>query len=138
MITRFNIDMSKVIVRVAPTEPDEVLSAVCAAPAEIERNERTATALIWTSGSPISIEDFITDEITWVQLPTVGVENWKDQVHGHRVWTCARTAYSAFVAEHALALLLAGVHRLAPRRSDHWKPYDFLALDRQSVCVWRW
>jgi phosphoglycerate dehydrogenase-like enzyme len=55
--------------------------------------------------------------IRWVQLPMAGIE----RVAGHgllddeRVWTCAKGSYAEPVAEHALALTLAGLRRLGDR-----------------------
>jgi phosphoglycerate dehydrogenase-like enzyme len=52
--------------------------------------------------------------IRWVQLPFAGVEPYAaagvlDDAH---IWTCAKGAYARPVAEHALALALAGFHHL--------------------------
>ena len=52
--------------------------------------------------------------ITWVQLPWAGVEPFAAAgVFGDgRTWTCAKGVYGEQVAEHALALGLAGLRRI--------------------------
>jgi len=53
----------------------------------------------------------------WVQLPFAGVEKALEQglFDGDHVWTCAKGAYAEPVAEHALALALAGLRHLPTR-----------------------
>lgn len=53
--------------------------------------------------------------VRWVQLPSAGVELMTDVIDSARTWTCAKGAYARPVAEHALALTLAGL-RLLPTR----------------------
>jgi phosphoglycerate dehydrogenase-like enzyme len=52
--------------------------------------------------------------ITWVQLPWAGIEPYVDIVRAHadRTWTCGKGVYAEPVAEHALALALAGLRHL--------------------------
>jgi phosphoglycerate dehydrogenase-like enzyme len=53
----------------------------------------------------------------WVQLPFAGVERVADAglLDDARIWTCAKGAYAEPVAEHALALALAGLRHLPTR-----------------------
>jgi len=53
--------------------------------------------------------------VRWVQLSSAGVERMTDVIDQIRIWTCAKGAYARPVAEHALALALAGL-RLLPTR----------------------
>ena len=58
--------------------------------------------------------------IEWVQLPWAGIEPFRDVLDEHRVWTCGKGVYAEPVAEHALALALAGLRGVgayARRRS---------------------
>lgn len=60
--------------------------------------------------------------VRWVQVPSAGVEAYlaSGRLDDDRVWTSAAGAYSETVAEHAVALLMAGVRGLvaaAGRRS---------------------
>lgn len=63
------------------------------------------------------------DGIVWVQLPGAGIESYLDQgyVNDDRTWTCAKGAFAEPVAEHALALTLAGLRHLPERvRATSW------------------
>jgi len=53
----------------------------------------------------------------WVQLPFAGVERVAAAglLDDARIWTCAKGAYAEPVAEHALALALAGLRHLPAR-----------------------
>jgi len=53
----------------------------------------------------------------WVQLPFAGVEKVAEAglLDADRTWTCAKGAYAEPVAEHALALALAGLRHLPTR-----------------------
>jgi phosphoglycerate dehydrogenase-like enzyme len=83
-----------------------------------------AEAVVW--GSPVDaslLERTLEDhpDIEWVQLPFAGVENFIELVDDDRVWTCGKGVYAEPVAEHALALALAGLRGIgAYARSDHW------------------
>lgn len=52
--------------------------------------------------------------VRWVQLPWAGVEPYVEVIRAHadRTWTCAKGIYAEPVAEHALALALAGTRGL--------------------------
>ena len=61
--------------------------------------------------------------IRWVQLPFAGVDNFLDVLDDDRTWTSAKGAYAPPVAEHALALGLAGLRVLPSRaRAREWGP----------------
>jgi phosphoglycerate dehydrogenase-like enzyme len=53
-------------------------------------------------------------ELRWVQLPWAGVEPYVTVIRAHpdRLWTCGKGVYAEPVAEHALALALAGMRRI--------------------------
>jgi phosphoglycerate dehydrogenase-like enzyme len=53
----------------------------------------------------------------WVQLPFAGIERVAEAglLDDERIWTCAKGAYAEPVAEHALALALAGLRHLPVR-----------------------
>lgn len=83
-----------------------------------------ATAVVWTrSDDPDGLGAFLAEHpaIDWVQLPWAGVEPYLPVIDDERTWSCAKGVYSDPVAEHALALLLAGfrqLHRYA--REQTW------------------
>ncbi|GIH51836.1 D-3-phosphoglycerate dehydrogenase [Microbispora rosea] len=109
---------------VAPADPPLIVESVRAAGGEVVGDPRRAEALVWTDSRPEGVRDYLTPSVRWVQLPSAGVERWTREglVDSTRVWCSAAGAYAPQVAEHALALLLAGVHRLpaaARRRTWH-------------------
>jgi len=86
-----------------------------------------ARALIWSGGD---VEDLAgaleqASGITWVQLPSAGIESFRPVVQRwpDLTWTCAKEIYGAPVAEQALALLLA-LRRGLPEfaRAGRWSP----------------
>lgn len=78
-----------------------------------------AEALVWTdphdAGSLARVLG-AAPAIRWVQLPFAGVDAFVSMLDDGRTWTSAKGAYSDPVAEHALALGLAGL-RLLPHRA---------------------
>lgn len=85
-----------------------------------------ATAVVWTDPSDAAGLGALLDEhaqLAWVQLPWAGIEPHVEVVRSHpdRIWTCGKGVYAEPVAEHALALLLAGRRHLAAfARADSW------------------
>lgn len=77
-------------------------------------------ALVWVSSRHIPELSRVVAEtptLRWVQLPLAGVErHFAGGVFDtDRVWTCAKGSYAQPVAEHAMALALAGLRRLHER-----------------------
>ena len=85
-----------------------------------------AEALVWTEpldGPGLASTLARAPGVRWVQLPFVGVDAFLSVLDDSRVWTSAKGAYSEPVAEHALALGLAGLRRLPTRaRAQEWGP----------------
>lgn len=83
-----------------------------------------ADALIWAD--PRDREGLMqamktNPRLRWVQLPFAGVDPLIDALDDDRVWTSAKGAYGDEVAEHALALALAGLRQIAHfARQDRW------------------
>ncbi|HEY5853030.1 MAG TPA: D-isomer specific 2-hydroxyacid dehydrogenase family protein [Aldersonia sp.] len=77
--------------------------------------EDPAVALIW-QGGPAEFPETLPRSVRWVQLGSAGVEKWFGSGvldrHPDVQFTSATGAYATTVAEHALALLLAGVRYL--------------------------
>jgi phosphoglycerate dehydrogenase-like enzyme len=78
-----------------------------------------ADGLVWTDPADAGGLGALLDAhqgITWVQLPWAGIEPYVDIVRAHadRTWTCGKGVYAEPVAEHALALALAGLRHLGP------------------------
>lgn len=76
-----------------------------------------AHALVWTDeAAPEALTELLTahDHISWVQLPWAGVEPYAREglFDDARRWTSGKGVYAEPVAEHALALTLAGMREL--------------------------
>lgn len=86
----------------------------------------SAEAVVWSDHhDPDGLATLLDthSSVRWVQLPWAGVEPYLPVIrsHGDRTWTCAKGIYSEPVAEHALALALAGFRGLgAYARVDRW------------------
>jgi phosphoglycerate dehydrogenase-like enzyme len=75
-------------------------------------------ALVWFDSQDVTgLRDALeaAPSVRWVQLPSAGVESLADVMDETRTWTCAKGAYARPVAEHALALALAGLRQLPSR-----------------------
>jgi phosphoglycerate dehydrogenase-like enzyme len=97
--------------------------------------------LVWTdAGAMDALRSALAShpKISWVQLPAAGTERaFQAGVvdHGRR-WTSAKGAFSEPVAEHALALILAGLRQLKTRaQARTWGEPAGESLFRQPVTV---
>lgn len=91
-----------------------ILEAIERSGGTISESPEEAEAIVWLSLDSARLSDILSPKVRWVQLPSAGVETWvqSDIIDHRRVFTSARGAYSQAVAEHALALMLAGTRRL--------------------------
>src|SRR5919108_1984081 len=123
------------VIHVAP-EPDPAIEeAVTEGGGRIGPLE-DADALVWLDAHPASFPAALPDAVRWVQLPSAGVEAWLDRIDSGRVWTSAAGAYGRPVAEHALALMLAGTRRLADcARATRWTAPAAAPLDGATVAI---
>jgi phosphoglycerate dehydrogenase-like enzyme len=85
-----------------------------------------ANGLVWTDvADPVGLAAVLDEHpgIEWVQLPWAGIEPYVGVVRSHpeRTWTCGKGVYAEPVAEHALALALAGLRQVGRyARSTSW------------------
>ncbi len=103
---------------------DTFLEAVERGGGRIAAEPREAEAVVWLGSDGSRVSDILHPGIRWVQLPSAGVESWTSGrfIDSKRVFTSARGAYSETVAEHALALMLAGARRLHEcARATRWE-----------------
>lgn len=90
------------------------------------RADEHAEALVWLSASDMEgLKEVLENQpgIRWVQLPFAGVERAVEAglIDASRLWTCAKGSYAEPVAEHAVALALAGLRCLPERlRARRW------------------
>ncbi len=123
------------VVHVAPESDRAIEEAVTAAGGQIGPLE-DAVVLVWLDSNPDSFPESLPDGVRWVQLPSAGVESWLGRIDRERVWTSAAGAYGLPVAEHALALMLAGARRLPDcARADTWTEPPARPLDGSTVAI---
>jgi phosphoglycerate dehydrogenase-like enzyme len=107
-------------------EPDALMAAAVAdGGGELVDDIAAAEAVVWLEGEPDALAAVLLPGVRWVQLSSAGVEAWVGDgvVDDARRWTSAAGAYGENVADHAMALLLAGRRRLAESaRAGTWTP----------------
>ena len=85
-----------------------------------------AEGLIWADPArAVAFPEIIAQapSVRWIQLPYAGIEPFATHLDERYTWTCAKGVYAPPVAEHVLALTLAGlrgVHTYA--RATTWAP----------------
>jgi phosphoglycerate dehydrogenase-like enzyme len=105
-----------------------------------------AQALVWTATGwdagyqPSDLARVLeaNPDIGWVQLPWAGVEPYAAAgvIDSGHVWTCGKGVYAEPVAEHALALALAGLHHLKSySEARSWTAQAGSSLAAARVCV---
>ena len=98
-----------------------------------------AEGLIWTSPTDAAgLGALLADHprIRWVQLPWAGIEPFVDVLDTHHIWTAGQGVYAEPVAEHALALALAGLRDLKRRATaSSWQSSSGLSLMDANVTI---
>lgn len=100
-----------------------------------------AEGLVWLSATDVDgLAAALAESpgIRWVQLPFAGVEPFAAAglLGDGRVWTCAKGSFAREVAEHALALALAGLRLLPQRaRARSWGEPAGTSLFGQDVTI---
>jgi phosphoglycerate dehydrogenase-like enzyme len=123
------------VVNVAPESDRAIEEAITAAGGRIGPLDE-ANALVWLQWDSNTFDIELPERVRWVQLPSAGVENWLDRASDGRLWTSAAGAYGLPVAEHALALMLAGARRLADcARATTWTEPPARPLDGSTVAI---
>jgi D-3-phosphoglycerate dehydrogenase len=122
-------------VHVAPRRDPAIEHAIGAAGGQLGPLD-AADVLVWLDSEPAGFPDAVPNEVRWVQLPSAGVERWLARIDDRRVWTSAAGAYGRPVAEHALALMLAGARRLADcARTARWSEPPVGGLHHATVAI---
>lgn len=98
-----------------------------------------AEVLVWTDPSDadgLGQTVAAAPQLAWVQLPFAGVDQLASVIDDRRRWTSAKGAYGESVAEHALALSLAGLRQLPMRaRSATWGPPAGRRLTGEAITL---
>ena len=123
----------------APRDPPPAVAEAVAAAGGRVVDHGDAEALVWTDffdAGGLAGVLASAPGIRWVQLPAAGVEAFRPLLADGRLWTCAKGAYAEPVAEHALALGLAGLRRLPTRaRAAGWGPSGGTSLFDGKVTI---
>lgn len=114
----------RVPIAVGPTRRADVVEAVTDGGGRVV-DFSEAEGCIWLDLKDLDgLRDVLHPGLRWVQLPAAGIESWVAHIAADttRTYTAATGAYSPQVAEHTLALLLAGARRLHQNaRSKTWQ-----------------
>lgn len=100
-----------------------------------------AEALVWADAFDVpKLKQCLAEGkgIRWVQLPWAGVEPFAQAgiLDPAYVWTCGKGVYAQAVAEHALALTLAGLRDLKHRAlAQTWQPGSGTSLWGSRVVI---
>ena len=98
-----------------------------------------ADAVVWGSPSDPAALTAMLDaapSASWVQLPFAGIEPYVHVLTPDRTWTCGKGVYAEPVAEHALALALAGLRHLPDRvRATNWGAQSGISLFDGRVTI---
>jgi len=128
-------------IAVGPRPADWAAEAIRRGGGEVVTLDQEPVGLVWTDPAiAASLQGVLGahPEISWVQLPLAGVETMVEAgvIDRQRRWTSAKGAYAEPVAEHALALLLAGLRQLPVRaRARAWGEPGGVSLFDQPVTV---
>ncbi|AZG46470.1 D-isomer specific 2-hydroxyacid dehydrogenase family protein [Gordonia insulae] len=112
-------------VAIEPNHDEHLVAAVEEAGGRVVGLDE-ARVLVWIG----IVDDFpeLPDHIEWVALKTAGIEEYVSAgiIDDRRRWTNASGFYAENVAEHALALLLAGLRQINTAVLRHWdkQPID--------------
>lgn len=114
---------SRAIAVQPPDSPQWVRDAVIAGGGHIVE-PADASAIVWTAARNASGLREVLDanaHLEWVQVPFAGIENFVPILDDSRIWTCGKGVYAEPVAEHALALALAGMRHISGySRATQW------------------
>jgi phosphoglycerate dehydrogenase-like enzyme len=128
-------------IAVAPAPADWAAAAIRAGGGDVVALDQEPVGLVWTDTATVEgLREVLAahPEIAWVQLPLAGVERAvaAGVIDRGRRWTSAKGAYAEPVAEHALALTLAGLRQLTVRaRARSWGDPAGVSLFDQPVTI---
>src|SRR6185437_14485283 len=135
------MERTTIPVAVAPAEAPWAVEAIRRGGGQPVQLDEKPSGLVWTD--PGAVEELKAvlrahPGIAWVQLPMAGIERVAEAgvLDHQRQWTSAKGAYAEPVAEHALALLLAGLRSLPERaRARSWGQPAAQTLFDQPVTI---
>jgi phosphoglycerate dehydrogenase-like enzyme len=107
-----------------------------------------ADALVWADPQRADLYPALiarAPSVRWIQLPYAGIEPFVNLLDERFVWTCGKGVYAAPVAEHALALGLAGLRAVGHyAREQQWSApvgrnlieANVVVLGGGGICEW--
>lgn len=128
-------------ISVIPDDAEHLVDAVTSARGQLVPLGAETRGLIWSgSGGPRGLAEALekAPDVEWVQLPAAGIESFTDAgvVRSGIRFTAAQGAYSAPVAEHTVALVLASLRQFTQRaRATSWGESAGLPLYGRSVLI---
>ncbi len=128
-------------VAVGPFPSDFATDAVRDGGGEVVELQENPDSLVWLDPADMAGLTAWLEQVPlarWVQLPFAGVERVAAAglLDDKRIWTCAKGAYAEPVAEHALALALAGLRHLPTRvQARSWGVPTGTSLYDQKVTI---
>ena len=126
-------------IAVEPSKADHVVAAVVEGGGRVAALSEEPDGLVWMApDDPDGLREALQQapSVRWVQLPFAGVERFVDVLDPSLTWACAKGVYADPVAEHALALALAGLRSLPERaRAQSWGEQSAVTLYDAPVVV---
>ena len=112
------------LISIAPASSPQWVTAAVVAGGGTVVDSSQASAAVWTAAKDADgLQNLIEQNghLEWVQVPFAGIENFLPVIDSDRVWTCGKGVYAEPVAEHALALALAGMRHVGNyARQEEW------------------
>ncbi len=126
-------------VAVAPSRASHIVEAVERGGGSVVGLDEQPDALVWMApDDPAGLQRAVRSapSLRWGQLPFAGVERFVYVLDPSLTWACAKGVYADPVAEHALALALAGLRSLPARaRARSWGEQAATTLYGAEVVV---
>jgi D-3-phosphoglycerate dehydrogenase len=123
--------MTPVIALMPGPEPD-LRAAIEAAGGTLGELQDADALVLHNWGDDVELPAEVPSRVRWIQLPAAGVERWVNGLPDGPQVTSATGAFALPVAEHALALMLAGARSLHTcARATEWT--DWTELPARSL-----
>lgn len=106
----------------------------------VELSKETQGIIVDFAAAPSDLSTALESypQISWVQLPSAGIEAFSSSISTHQdiTWTSAKGVYAKPVAEHALALTLALLRQLPQRaKATSWGSPAGISLHGLNVMI---
>ena len=126
-------------VYIGPEPHPLLVAAVLDGQGSVTGEVAEAEMIVWRAYQPDELAPLLHPGIRWVQLAAAGVDRWLGSgiIEGSRTWMSGAGTHNENLAEHALALILAGLHRLGEAaRAERWdRSLAFHRLRGRTVAI---